>query len=331
VPALRIPIATYRLQFSPRFGFEESRGLVPYLDALGVTDLYASPLFRARQGSPHGYDVTDPNRLNQELGSEEEFDALVYALKERDMGLLLDIVPNHMSASGENRWWMDVLENGAGSPYAPFFDIDWSSSKKALERKVLLPILGGPYGRILENQELSLVLEKSGFLVRYSRVKLPLSVKSYLRILSHRIETLEETYGSDSPSFRELWEIIASIEHLPNGAAADPGTSAGRSRDEEAIKQKLWSLFRVRPEIKSFLEENLLTFNGRKGNPESFEPLDRLLSEQHYWLSYWRLANEEINYRRFFAISDLIGLRVEDFEVFRASHGLSFGSSRKGR
>jgi (1->4)-alpha-D-glucan 1-alpha-D-glucosylmutase len=322
VPALRIPIATYRLQFSPRFGFEESRGLVPYLDALGVTDLYASPLFRARQGSPHGYDVTDPNRLNQELGSEEEFDALVSAMKERDMGLLLDIVPNHMSASGENRWWMDVLENGAGSPYAPFFDIDWSSSKKALERKVLLPILGGPYGRILENQELSLVLEKSGFLVRYSRVKLPLSVKSYLRILSHRVETLEETYGSDSPSFRELWEIIASIEHLPNGAAADPGTSAGRSRDEEAIKQKLWSLFRGRPEIKSFLEENLRTFNGRKGNPESFEPLDRLLTEQHYWLSYWRLANEEINYRRFFAISDLIGLRVEDFEVFRASHDL---------
>ena len=322
MPNLRIPIATYRIQFNPRFGFEDARGLVPYLDALGITDLYASPLFQARQGSLHGYDVTDPNRLNPELGTEEEFDALVFALKEREMGLLLDIVPNHMSASSENRWWMDVLENGAGSPYAQFFDIDWSASKKALERKVLLPILGSPYGRILENQELSLVLEKSGFFIRYYRAKIPVSVKSYLRILSHRVETLEETYGSNSPAFRELWELIASIEHLPNGAAADPGTAAGRTRDAEAIKQTLWRLFKGRPEIKSFLEENLRIFNGSEGNPESFEPMDRLLSEQNYWLSYWRLANEEINYRRFFSISDLIALRVEDYEVFRASHAL---------
>jgi (1->4)-alpha-D-glucan 1-alpha-D-glucosylmutase len=297
-------------------------GLVPYLETLGVTDLYTSPLFQARQGSPHGYDVTDPNRFNQELGSEVEFDALVLALKEREMGLLLDIVPNHMSAGSENRWWMDVLENGAGSPYAQFFDIDWCSSKKAVKGKVLLPILGGPYGRVLENQELSLVLEKSGFIVRHSRANLPLSVKSALRFLSHRIETMKETYGANSPVFRELWDVIASMDHLPAAAMADPGAAAGRTRDEEAIKEKLWRLFRDRPEITSFLEENIRIFNGCKGNPESFEPLDRLLSEQHYWLSYWRLANEEINYRRFFAISDLISLRVEDPRVFDASHEL---------
>ncbi|HSL91352.1 MAG TPA: malto-oligosyltrehalose synthase [Candidatus Limnocylindrales bacterium] len=331
MPALRIPIATYRLQFNPRFRFEDARGLVPYLDALGITDLYASPLFQARRESTHGYDVTDPTRLNQELGSEEEFDALVSALKERDMGLLLDIVPNHMSASSENRWWMDVLENGAGSPYAPFFDIDWHSSKKAVKGKVLLPILGGPYGRVLENQELSLCLEKSGFLVRYNRVKLPLSVKSYLRILSHRIETLEETYGADSPAFRELWELIASIEHLPDLPPGDSAAATARFRKEEEIRDALWRLNQGRPEIRSFLEENIRIINGRKGNPESFEPLDRLLSEQHYWLSFWRLANEEINYRRFFAVSDLVSLRVEDPRVFEASHELVLRLAAEGK
>ena len=134
---------------------------------------------------------------------------------------------------------------------------------------------------------------------------------------------MKETYGADSPAFRELWDIISSVEHLPDGAAADPGAAAaGRTRDVEAIKEKLWRLFVGRPEIKSFLEENIRIFNGCKGSPESFEPMDRLLSEQHYWLSYWRLANEEINYRRFFAISDLISLRVEDSRVFDASHEL---------
>jgi (1->4)-alpha-D-glucan 1-alpha-D-glucosylmutase len=327
VPALRIPIATYRLQFSPRFRFEDARALVSYLDALGVTDLYASPLFRARRESSHGYDTTDPTRFHPFLGSEEEFDALVAALKERDMGLLLDIIPNHMAASSENRWWMDVLESGAGSSYAPFFDIDWHSSKKALEKKILLPILGGPYGKVLENRELSLHLEKGGFVVRYYGAKLPLSVKSYLRILSHRIENLEETYGPDSPVFRELWDIIDSIEHL----ASDPGAASARVREEHAIKQNLWLLYRSRPEIKDFLEENLRIVNGRKGEPESFELLDRLLSEQHYWLSYWRLANEEINYRRFFSISDLIGLRVEDLGVFNASHELVLRLASDGK
>jgi (1->4)-alpha-D-glucan 1-alpha-D-glucosylmutase len=331
MPALRIPTATYRLQFNPRFRFVDARELVPYLDMLGITDLYSSPLFRARRESPHGYDVTDPNRFNPELGQEEEFDALVSALKERDMGLILDIVPNHMAACSENRWWMDVLENGAGSPYAHFFDIDWCSSKKAVKGKVLLPILEGPYGRALENQELSLCLEESGFLVRYSWAKLPLSVKSWLRVLSHRIETLEGTYGANSPGFRELLDLIASIEHLPDFAAGDPSAAITAFRKEEEIRGGLWRLYTGRPEIRSFLEENIRIINGCKGNPDSFEPLDRLLSDQHYWLSYWRLANEEINYRRFFAISDLISLRVEDPRVFEASHELVLRLAAEGK
>jgi (1->4)-alpha-D-glucan 1-alpha-D-glucosylmutase len=320
VVAFRIPVNTYRIQFGPRFRFEDGAGLVPYLDELGITDLYASPLLRARKGSPHGYDVTDPTTLNPELGNAEEFDALASALKERDMGLLLDIVPNHMAAGSENRWWMGVLESGVRSPYAAYFDIDWSSAKKALDRKVLLPILGGPYGKVLESGELSVRLEEGEFVVRYGDAKLPLSLKSCLRILSHRIEALEETYGPQSVVFRELWDVIAAIEHLPDDAAGDPGPPADRSRKEKEIRQSLRRLCGGRPEIRAFFERNLRILNGRKGNPESFEPLDRLLSDQHYWLSFWRLANEEINYRRFFAISDLISLRVEDFEVFNASH-----------
>jgi (1->4)-alpha-D-glucan 1-alpha-D-glucosylmutase len=322
MPPMKIPLATYRLQFHRRFRFEHARALVPYLEALGVTDLYASPLLQARKGSSHGYDVTDPTRLNPELGTEEDFDALARMLAERRMGLLLDIVPNHMSASSENRWWMDVLENGAGSPFASFFDIDWRSPKKALEQKVLLPVLGGPYGRVLENQELSLRLEKGGFFLHYHGTKLPIALKSYARILSHRLEVLEENFGPDHPSFRELWDLISAVEHLTEQPVTDPSLAGERFRAEEEIRERLLRLHQYRPEIRAHIDETLRIYRGTKGDPASFDLLDRLLAEQHYWLSFWRLANEEINYRRFFAISDLISLQVEDPQVFEASHSL---------
>ncbi|MBE0569122.1 MAG: malto-oligosyltrehalose synthase [Deltaproteobacteria bacterium] len=316
----RIPSATYRLQFHKRFRFENARGLVPYLEALGITDLYASPILQARRGSTHGYDVTDPTRLNADLGAEAHFDALVKTLRERGMGLLLDIVPNHMAASVENAWWTDVLESGPGSPFAAFFDIDWHSPKKALQSKVLLPILGGPYGRTVEEQELSLRLEKGGFTVHCHSVKLPVSILSYPRILSLRLPSLEETYGPDHPSFRELWDLITSIEHLPKAAAADGETARERYLAEEGIKARLLRLYTERHEIRGHIDETLRIVNGRKGDPGSFDHLDRILSEQHYWLSFWRLANEEINYRRFFAVSELVSLRVEDPRVFDAAH-----------
>ncbi len=329
MPSVRFPLTTYRLQFHGRFRFEHARELVPYLDTLGVTDLYASPLLQARKGSSHGYDVTDPTRLNPDLGTESEFDELAGALKGRGMGLLLDIVPNHMSASSENRWWMDVLENGAGSSFAPFFDIDWHSPKKALERKVLLPVLGSPYGRILENREFVLRLEKGGFFVHYHGVKLPLALKSYGRILAHRMEVLEENFGSGHPSFRVLWDLIADIEHLPE--TSDHTRDDERLRAAEEIRGKLQRLYRDRAEIRTHIDENLRIFRGVKGDPGSFDLLDRLLAEQRYWLSFWRLANEEINYRRFFAISDLISVRVEDPKVFEASHALVLRLAREGK
>jgi (1->4)-alpha-D-glucan 1-alpha-D-glucosylmutase len=331
VAALRIPSATYRFQFHRRFRFEHAVALVPYLEALGVTDLYASPIFQARRGSSHGYDVTDLTRLNVELGGEGNFDPLVKALQEHGMGLLLDIVPNHMAASVENRWWTDVLESGQGSPFSGFFDIDWHSPKKALNSKVLLPILGGPYGRMIEEQELSLRLEKGGFIVHCHSVRLPVSILSYPRILSLRLSSLEETYGPDHPSFRELWDLITSIEHLGKTAPADAESARDRNASGEGIKERLLRLYTERHEIREHIDETLRMVNGRKGDPSSFDPLDRILSEQHYWLSFWRLANEEINYRRFFAVSDLVSLRVEDPRVFDAAHELVLRLAGEGK
>ena len=328
MPSARLPLATYRLQFHSGFRFEDARELVPYLEALGVTDLYASPLCKARKGSSHGYDVTDPTRLNPDLGTESEFAKLVDALRARSMGLLLDIVPNHMAASSENCWWMDVLENGAGSPFARFFDIDWHSPKQALQSKVLLPILGGSYGRVLENRELSLRLAKGGCFVQYHEWKLPLTLRSHARILAHQLETLEAKLGSEHPSFRELWDLIRDIEHLPE--PADPAGAEDRFGIAAAIRERLWRLYRDRAEIRAHVDGNLTIFRGVKGDPASFDLLDRLLAEQPYWLSFWRLANEEINYRRFFAISDLISVRVEDPGVFEASHALVLRLAREG-
>lgn len=330
MPSVPAPLATYRLQFHRRFRFEDARALVPYLETLGVTDLYASPILQARKGSSHGYDVTDSTRLNPELGKRGEFDALTGALKDRGMGLVLDIVPNHMSASSENRWWMDVLENGAGSPFASYFDIDWHSPKKALEKKVLLPVLGGPYGRVLENQELSLRLEKGGFFVHYHGLKLPLALKSYARILAHRLEVLEGNFGPDHPSFRELWGLIADIEHLPDPSSADPARAGERFRAGESIRKRLYRMYQGRAEVRAHIDETLRIYRGAKGDAASFDFLDRLLAEQPYWLSFWRLANEEINYRRFFAISDLVSLRVEDPFVFDATHDFVLRLAKEG-
>jgi (1->4)-alpha-D-glucan 1-alpha-D-glucosylmutase len=366
-----VPLATYRLQFNRHFGFRDAARLVPYLHSLGVSDLYASPLLAARPGSLHGYDVTNPTRLNGELGTPEDFDALCRELQSRGMGLLLDIVPNHMSTAGENEWWMDVLENGPRSPFASYFDIDWQYPKPALRDKVLLPILGGPYGSVIENQDLALRLEEDGFFVRYGDVRLPVALKSYVRILRLRLGTLQKACGANDLSFRRLQELVDEIERLctappilaatsalpaegslpvsllrhapgdtlmlsspPDAALEFVRGSESPSRDfgvaHDGVKRKLWSLYQTQAAVRDFIDQNLRILNGRKGDPASFEPLDQLLDEQAYWLSFWRLADEEINYRRFFTISDLICLRVEDPSVFRATHAYILELVRSG-
>jgi (1->4)-alpha-D-glucan 1-alpha-D-glucosylmutase len=319
---LRIPLATYRLQFNARFRFEQAQALVDYFDQLGVTDIYASPLLQARPGSLHGYDCTDPTHINSEIGSEQELEALAAKLQVKRMGLLLDIVPNHMAAGIENPWWVDVLEDGPGSAYASFFDIDWHPPRKMLENKVLLPILGRPYAEALENQELKLAFEQGGFFIQYGDAKLPVAPKTYLLILQHRFGELQAALSADHPVRRELEGIFAAVTSLPDRVALATEMAGERRMQREVLKERLWHLYQSFPEVRTFVDENVRLFNGRKRNPGSFMLLDRLLADQAYILSYWLSSNDEINYRRFFTINNLVGVRVEDPLVFEATHAV---------
>jgi (1->4)-alpha-D-glucan 1-alpha-D-glucosylmutase len=324
MPRTKLPSATYRIQFNLSFRFADARDLVPYLHDLGISDLYASPRFKARKGSSHGYDVIDPQRINSELGTEREFEELVQRLKDYGMGLLLDIVPNHMAATAENRWWTDVLGNGRSSPYGDFFDIDWQSpTAKARVRaagKVVLPVLGDLYGRALENQEIMLRLEEDGFWFRYWESRFPLDPKTIGPILESCLAQLRAAFPEDHGALLGLLEIVERVERLPGRDALEPESIAARRTGGEAIQKQLWQLFRGNPDFRRGLESTIREINGVRDDPASFDRLDGLLSAQAYRLAYWRIAAEEINYRRFFDINDLVGLRVELPEVFAARH-----------
>jgi (1->4)-alpha-D-glucan 1-alpha-D-glucosylmutase len=327
----RIPAATYRLQMHHGFRFVAAQALVPYLADLGISDIYASPFFKARRKSLHGYSVTNPLIVNPELGSRAAFNALAKSLKTRGMGLLLDIVPNHMALSHDNPWWLEVLEDGQASPYAMFFDINWHPPHRILDGKVLQPILGAPYGQILEGQELRLALEEEGFSVHYYEHKFPLDPRTYGLILNHRLDNLIKELGEEDPAILTLRGLITLIEHLPPRTVSSKKRLLERQRQKEILKKNLWLRYQGNPAIKKFIDENLVIFNGTKGDAESFDLLDRLLRMQPYRLACFRVALDLINYRRFFSVNDLIGLRVEDPQVFEASHGLLFTLIRDGR
>ena len=320
---LRIPVSTYRLQFNARFRFDDAREIVPYLHALGITDIYASPYFKASPGSLHGYDILDQNSLNPEIGSEDEYEALVGELRQHGMGQILDIVPNHMCIEGQgNALWMDVLENGPSSPYAAFFDIDWHPVKKELENKILIPILGEQYGKALENGDLRLTFAEGSFFVYYHDHKLPIIPKTYSNILTLCMADLEQEIGEADPSMQELKSIVTALRHLPPTTEQDPELIAERAREKEVVKRRLWGLYQDSDAIREFIDRNVTAFNGLKGDPRSFDLLDVLLQEQVYRISHWRVATEEINYRRFFDINSLGALRVEDQAVFEHTHRL---------
>jgi len=320
--SLRVPVATYRLQFNRQFCFRHAQELVAYLHRLGISDLYASPIFKARRGSQHGYDITDPLHLNPELGSEADFETLVQKLKQNQMGLLLDIVPNHMATSSENPWWMDVLENGRCSPYAPFFDIYWDSSRNTAENRVVLPILAGPYEQALENQEFTLALEDTGLSVCYHSYKLPVDIKSYALVCAYRRETLEAALGSDNPSFQQFNQLMDTFERLSSSTSLDYRKAREQYQERQSIKQAFQNMVNTSTKIKTFLLQNIAIFNGKKGDRGSFYLLDKLLEQQVYRLAFWKTAREQLNYRRFFDINDLIGIRVEEPEVLEATHAL---------
>lgn len=328
----RLPVSTYRVQFNGGFGFSDAKAIIPYLDALGITDIYASPYFKAQKGSIHGYDILEHNTLNPDIGPEEAYEDFVAELKKHGMGQILDIVPNHMSIAGsENTWWMDVLENGPGSPYASFFDIDWKPVKEELENKVIIPILGDQYGRVLENQELKLSFEAGAFFINYYGHKLPVDPSTYTYVLEHRMETLEKELGSDNPHFQELLSILTALRHLPPCTEKHDEKITERRREKEIIKKRLRGLYNECPEFRTLITENVRTFNGTRNVPESFDLLDSLLGSQVYRLAYWQVATEEINYRRFFDINDLAAIRMENPDVFREAHNLTFRLIREGK
>ncbi|OGP94091.1 MAG: malto-oligosyltrehalose synthase [Deltaproteobacteria bacterium RBG_16_47_11] len=328
----RIPIATYRVQFNGQFKFSDAKDILSYLHELGISDVYASPYFKAKRGSLHGYDILDHNALNPEIGSEKEYDEFTEELRKHGMGQVLDIVPNHMSITeNENIWWMDVLENGPSSPYVDFFDIDWKPVKDELENKVLLPLLGDQYGRVLENQELQLGFEEGAFFIHYYDRKLPVAPLSYLKVLRFRIEELEKNIGNDNLHFQEFLSIITAVSHLPSRTEKNLEKILERRREKEIIKRRLWDLYKKSEEVRSFTDENIRLFNGEKGNPRSFDSLNELLNDQVYRLAYWRVATEEINYRRFFDINELAAIRMENPRVFREAHKLIFRLIREGK
>jgi len=332
VKGLRIPVSTYRLQFNSRFGFSDARDIVAYLAALGISDIYASPYFKAHEGSLHGYDILDQNSLNPEVGTEDEYDEMIVELKQRHMGQILDIVPNHMCIEGQgNAYWMDVLENGPSSTYASFFDIDWHPVKQELENKVLIPILGDQYGTVLENGELHLSFEEGSFFVCYYEHKLPIVPKTYSNILTLGIETLEQALTAEAPQYQELMSVVTALKHLPPATEQDPERIAERYREKEVVKRRLWSLYQNSAEIKAFIDANVSAFNGTKGDSHSFDLMDALLREQVYRISHWRVATEEINYRRFFDINSLGAIRVEDPVVFEETHRLIFRLVETGK
>ena len=318
----RVPGATYRLQLRRDFGFLRAAELVPYLASLGVTDLYASPVFRARLDSTHGYDVVDPRTLDPRLGTAADFETLCRALVEDGMGLLLDIVPNHMAASAANPWFRDVLEKGKRSPFARFFDIDWTE-----DEKTLLPILGKPLEAAVASGELSLEVADSGLVVRYYERALPLDPATYGTLLQHHRDRLEEAIDSEDPLRREFLRLLARIKSLAPSSEAPPGEGeAGHRR--EAVKRRLLELYRSQETLREFLDENIREFNETAQDPEL---LSALLEQQAYRLAFWREAARHLNYRRFFNISDLIAVRVEDPEVFEATHALALRLLGEGK
>jgi len=320
-PTPRIPSSTYRLQFNREFTFAQAQEIVPYLHALGISDCYASPYFQARAESLHGYDITDHNKLNDAIGSRAEYDAWVAALHEHDMGQVLDFVPNHMGIrEPQNLWWADVLENGPSSSFAAYFDIDWQPLKSDLRDKVLIPILGDQYGRVLERGELRVHYASGRFFLRYFEHEFPIAPGTYRHALEIALAQLSDHKEEDF--YAELQSILTALEYLPRRTERDPERIAERTREKEVIKRRLERRCEEAPLVQEAIEQALTIINGTPGEPRSFDVLDALLSDQAYRLAFWRVAAEEINYRRFFDINDLAAIRMELPEVFAQAHRL---------
>ncbi|MGE5679826.1 MAG: alpha-amylase family glycosyl hydrolase, partial [Bacillota bacterium] len=322
---MNIPKSTYRLQFNSAFGFNAAKKIISYLSDLGISDIYASPILKAAKGSGHGYDQVDPSQLNPELGTDEDYEALVAEYKKYGLKWIQDIVPNHMAYSSENQMIVDLFENGQNSRFYNYFDIEWNHPHASARQRVLAPFLGKFYHEVLESEELKLTYDAEGFSINYYDNRFPISMESYSGILSFRLGALRNKLGKNDPSMIKYLAVLYILRSLPTVDEIDE-----RYSQIKFVKGMLWELYNENDEIKVFIDETLKIYNGRKDSPESFDLLDRLISEQHFRLAYWKVANEEINYRRFFNISGLISLKMENEEVFNRIHSYIFKLMKEG-
>ncbi len=316
------PIATYRLQFNSDFTFRDAEGLVPYLHRLGVSHVYASSFLKARPGSTHGYDIIDHNALNPELGTPEEFDRFCAALQGHGMGLLLDFVPNHMGIGrADNEWWLDVLEWGQSSIYAEFFDIDWMPLQRKLQGKVLVPFLGDHYGTVLESGELALRFDSAtgSFSAWYHEHRFPVRPRDYAIVLRRYLASPASSEDTNDALRARIERLAAEFDRLRRPS---PRQRAAVRERANQLKRELAALCAGDPAAAGLVDGATERMNGIAGDPRSFRQLHALLERQWYRLAFWRVAADEINYRRFFNINELAGIRIENATLFELTHRL---------
>jgi len=312
-----VPQSTYRLQLHAGFNFDAAGEIVEYLRDLGISHVYCSPYLQAAPGSTHGYDVVDYHRVNTELGGEEGLARFSRKLDHFGLGQVLDIVPNHMAIIGHhNAWWWDTLENGASSRYAPYFDIEWNAPEERLRNKILLPVLGDHYGRVLAAGEITFEHRAGEFVIRYHEHTFPVAPESTVGLL----RKCAERFGSD-----ELGFLADALASLPGSADSDWSGRIAHHRNKEVIRDLLKRLCRERPEVARQIDMIVAEMN------RDIDELDSLLSRQNYRLSRWRTAESELVYRRFFDINTLVGLRAEDERVFADTHQLVLKWLQSGR
>ena len=317
-----VPRATYRMQLNGQFTFAQAQAAVPYLHALGVSHLYTSPYLKASAGSTHGYDVTDSTQLNPEIGTEAQHSALCAALRKHGMGHLLDTVPNHMGVDDPgNVWWQDVLENGQASPHAATFDIEWRPASEQTGARVLLPVLGDHYGKLLEDGQLQLRYDSAAgrFQVAYWDRSLPIDPQCYGDLLAAAPWPVAGP-EVDAQDLAALQSLVHAFGQLPPHGTTDPALRAARLRDAPLLRQRLSELSTRLAWVRSGIDAGLVRFNGTAGEPPSFDLLDGILKRQAYRLADWRVAGDDINYRRFFDVNALAAVRMEDPAVFDAAH-----------
>ncbi|HET8650885.1 MAG TPA: alpha-amylase family glycosyl hydrolase, partial [Gemmatimonadales bacterium] len=312
--------ATYRLQFHRDFPLARATALVRYLDRLGVSHIHSSPLLRARPGSTHGYDVVDPTRLNPEIGTDDDLHDLIRALHRRRMGLLLDIVPNHMAAAPENAAWEDVLRHGAASPFARWFDIDWRSDEPARWSRIVLPVLGERRARLLERDEISLRYDaaRGEWRVVYGDHSYPVDPAT-LGLVYGWLREVALEQGIAPDVIRRLERAASELRRVPRQTDASPAALAVRRDTGERVAREIAPLWRGSGPLTGLFRDAVARFH--RGDAGRIR-IRRLLDAQPYRMVHWRRAARELNYRRFFDVNDLVALRMEDPEVFQRIHAL---------